>query len=87
MSAQPSPGWRFRTWSWPGNPDPDYAGWQENPTSWVMVEPISIVAVFDPLTAPPPPPPPPPSTAGVGAFIGAVIALGTVLGLILSKKK
>ncbi|MDP2662008.1 MAG: hypothetical protein Q8R28_14890, partial [Dehalococcoidia bacterium] len=84
MTATPAPGWEFRSWSWPGNPDPDYAGWAENPTSWIMIEPISIVAVFDPAEEPPPPPP---STAGVGGLIGAVIALVTVLGLILSRKK
>ncbi|MDP2659120.1 MAG: hypothetical protein Q8R28_00110 [Dehalococcoidia bacterium] len=83
MTAIPAAGWEFRTWSWPGNPDPDYAGWTENPTFWAMDEPISIVAVFDPLTSPPPPP----STAGVGGLIGAVIALVTVLGLILSRKR
>ncbi len=46
ITATPASGWTFRTWSWPGN-NPEYAGWTENPTSWTMVEPISIVAIFD----------------------------------------
>jgi len=46
VTAQPTAGWRFKTWSWPGN-DPNYAGWTSNPTTWAMVEDISLVAVFE----------------------------------------
>ena len=49
MTAIPAAGYRFRSWSWPSNPDPNYANWTENPTSWPMIEEISIMAVFDPL--------------------------------------
>ena len=45
MQAVPAAGYKFKTWSWPGN-DPDYEGWTENPTSWQMTENVSIVAVF-----------------------------------------
>ncbi len=51
ITATPAAGWRFRTWSWPGN-DPNYAGRPENPTSLNMTENVSIIAVFDPIVVP-----------------------------------
>jgi len=49
LVAIPDPGYRFRTWTWPGNwsKNPKYAGWADNPTSWRMTESISIIAVFE----------------------------------------
>ncbi|QNT76158.1 InlB B-repeat-containing protein [Dehalogenimonas etheniformans] len=49
LIAIPEPGYRFRTWTWPSNwlKNPKYAGWKENPTSWIMTEPSSIIAVFE----------------------------------------
>ncbi|MDD5510613.1 MAG: glycosyl hydrolase family 18 protein [Dehalococcoidales bacterium] len=46
LSATPAAGWTFRTWTWPGN-DPDYSGWPDNPISWPMTEPLTLIAVFD----------------------------------------
>jgi hypothetical protein len=39
VQATPASGWKFLNWS-------NYSNWAENPTSWSMVEPIEIVAVF-----------------------------------------
>jgi hypothetical protein len=49
LTALPAPGYTFRTWTWPSNwlRNPGYSGWTSNPTSWTMVEPTSIIAVFD----------------------------------------
>jgi len=81
MTAIPAAGYRFRTWSWPSNPDPAYSGWQENPTSWTMVNPVSIVAIFDPLTSPPPTP----GTETNNLIIGGLTLL-TVIGIMAQKK-
>lgn len=78
ITAFPAAGWKFRSWSWPGNPDPAYSGWPENPTSWAMTGPVSIVAVFDSITSPPPP------VAGAGPGIGALVLL-TIVAIILSQ--
>jgi hypothetical protein len=50
ITAIPASGWVFRSWSWPEN-DPNYTWWKENPTTWTMVEPISIIAIFDQVSS------------------------------------
>ncbi len=47
LTANPASGWKFRSWSWPGNSS-SYSGWPTNPASWNMVSDISIIAIFDP---------------------------------------
>lgn len=42
VKAVPSSGWKFANWS-------NYPSWTDNPTTWPMIEPINITAVFKPI--------------------------------------